>query len=171
MLWDLIGKQVDYMKEQMHLSKWRNEHFMKESLLTPKKLKLNGSMMTLQDLLGEGEVVQSCPTLCNPWTVGYQASPFMGFSRQEYWSGLPFPCPGDLPNPGIRLGCPALEADTLTSAPPLMQKKKKVLSIIGDCNAKVGSREIAEVTGKFSLAVQNETEQRLTEFCQESNWS
>ena len=57
MLWDLIGKQVDYMKEQMHLSKWRNEHFMKESLLTPKKLKLNGSMMTLQDLLGEGEVV------------------------------------------------------------------------------------------------------------------
>ena len=65
MLWDLIGKQVDYMKEQMHLSKWRNEHFMKESLLMPKKLKLNGSMMTLQDLLSEGEVVQSCPTLCN----------------------------------------------------------------------------------------------------------
>ena len=36
-----------------------------------------------------------------PWTVAYQASPSMGFSREEYWSGLPFPSPGDLPDPGI----------------------------------------------------------------------
>ena len=42
----------------------------------------------------------------------------MGFSRQEYWSGLPFPSPGDLPDPGIEPGSPALEADTLTSEPP-----------------------------------------------------
>ena len=42
----------------------------------------------------------------------------MGFSRQEYWSGLPFPSPGDLPDPGIRPGSPALEADALTSEPP-----------------------------------------------------
>ena len=41
----------------------------------------------------------------------------MGFSRQEYWSGLPFPSPGDLPDPGIKPGCPALEADALTSEP------------------------------------------------------
>ena len=41
----------------------------------------------------------------------------MGFSRQEYWSGLPFPSPGDLPNPGIEPGSPALEADALTSEP------------------------------------------------------
>ena len=54
-----------------------------------------------------------------PWTVAYQASPSMGFSRQEYWSGLPFPSPGDLPGPGIEPGSPALEADTLTSEPPL----------------------------------------------------
>ena len=53
-----------------------------------------------------------------PWTVAYQASPSMGFSRQEYWSGLPFPSPGDLPHPGIEPGSPALEADTLTSEPP-----------------------------------------------------
>ena len=53
------------------------------------------------------------------WTyVAYQASLSMGFSRQEYWSGLPFPSPGDLPNPGIELGSPASEADTLTSEPP-----------------------------------------------------
>ena len=42
----------------------------------------------------------------------------MGFSRQEYWSGLPFPSPGDLPNPGIEPGSPTLEADALTSEPP-----------------------------------------------------
>ena len=43
-----------------------------------------------------------------PWTVAYQAPPSMGFSRQEYWSGLPFPSPGDLPNPGIEPGSPSL---------------------------------------------------------------
>ena len=52
-----------------------------------------------------------------PWTVAYQASPSMEFSRQEYWSGLPFPSPGDLPDPGIEPGSTALEADALTSEP------------------------------------------------------
>ena len=45
-----------------------------------------------------------------PWTVAYQASPSMGFSRQEYWSVLPFPSPGDLPDPGIEPRSPALQA-------------------------------------------------------------
>ena len=53
-----------------------------------------------------------------PWTVAYQASPSMWFSRQEYWSGLPFPSPGDLPDPGIKPRSPALQADALTSEPP-----------------------------------------------------
>ena len=57
------------------------------------------------------------------WTVAYQAPPSMGFSRQEYWSGLPFPSPGDLPNPGIKPGFPALTADTLPSKPPLLHDK------------------------------------------------
>ena len=52
------------------------------------------------------------------WTVAYQAPPSMGFSRQEYWSGLPFPSPGDLPDPGIEPRFPSLEADALTSEPP-----------------------------------------------------
>ena len=52
-----------------------------------------------------------------PWTVAYQAPPSMGFSRQEYWSGLPFLSPGDLPNPGIEPRFPALQADTLPSEP------------------------------------------------------
>ena len=46
-----------------------------------------------------------------PWTVAYQASPSMGFSRQEYWSGLPFPSPGDIHDPGIEPRSPALQAD------------------------------------------------------------
>ena len=48
-----------------------------------------------------------------PWTVAHQAPPSMEFSREEYCSGLPFPSPGDLPNPGIEPGSPALWADTL----------------------------------------------------------
>ena len=53
-----------------------------------------------------------------PWTVAYQAPPSMGFSRQEYWSGLPFPSPGDLPDPGIEPRSPTFQADALTSEPP-----------------------------------------------------
>ena len=46
--------------------------------------------------------------LCDPWTVAYQAPLSMGFSRQEYWSGLPLPSPGDLPDPGIKPRSPSL---------------------------------------------------------------
>ena len=53
-----------------------------------------------------------------PWTVAHQVPPSMGFFRQEYWSGLPFPSPGDLPNPGIKPGSPTLHADALPSEPP-----------------------------------------------------
>ena len=53
-----------------------------------------------------------------PWTVAYQTLAFMGFSRKEYWSGLSFPSPGDLPDRGIEPGCPAFQADALTSEPP-----------------------------------------------------
>ena len=53
-----------------------------------------------------------------PWTVARQASLSMGFSKQEYRSGLPFPSPGDLPDPGIETGSPTLQADALPSEPP-----------------------------------------------------
>ena len=52
------------------------------------------------------------------WTVAHQGPLPMGVSRQEYWSGLPFPSPGDLPNPGIEPGSPALQTDVLLSEPP-----------------------------------------------------
>ena len=63
-------------------------------------------------------LAQSCPTLCDPWIVAHQVPPSMGFSRQEYWSGLPFLSAGDLPDPGIEPRSSALQADALPSEPP-----------------------------------------------------
>ena len=60
-----------------------------------------------------------------PWTVTYEALPSMGFSRQEYWTELPFPSPGDLPNPGNEPRSPALQADTLPSELPRKPKKRQ----------------------------------------------
>ena len=65
------------------------------------------------------KLLQSCTTFGDP--MGCQAPLSMGFSRQEYWSGLPFPHPGDLPKPGIKpvsLAAPALQVDSLPLAPP-----------------------------------------------------
>ena len=62
---------------------------------------------------GGGLVAKLCPTLATPWTVVRQAPLSMEFSRQEYWSGLPFPSPGDLPDPAIKPGSPALQAGSL----------------------------------------------------------
>ena len=57
-----------------------------------------------------------------PWTVAHQAPLSMEFSMQEYWSGLPFPSPGDLPNPGIEPRSPALQADSLLTEPMVVLK-------------------------------------------------
>ena len=71
-------------------------------------------------------ITQSCPTLCVPWTVACQAPLSMGparllcpwgFSRQEYWGGLPCPPPGDLPSPGIKLRYATLQVDSLPAEP------------------------------------------------------
>ena len=70
---------------------------------------LAGRFFTTREYLeSESEVTQSYPILCDPRTAAYQAPPSMGFSRQEYWYGLPFPSPEDLPNPGTEPGSPAL---------------------------------------------------------------
>ena len=79
------------------------------------------------------------------WTVAYQTPPSMGFSRQEYWSGLPFPPPGNLPDPRIKLGSPALQVNSLPSEPPgnpwwifrrVKQKHLNVLGFIGGASGK-----------------------------------
>ena len=75
----------------------------------------------------------SCVQLfATPWTVSHQAPLSMGFSGQEYWSGLPFLSPGNLPDPGTELGSPTLQAGTLTSEPPgkPCQKKKGLTNIL-----------------------------------------
>ena len=66
---------------------------------------------------GSSSVTKLCPTLVTPCTVACQAPLSVGFSRQEYWSGLPFPSPGDLPYPGIEPGSPTVQADALPSEP------------------------------------------------------
>ena len=63
-------------------------------------------------------VAQLCLTFVTPQTVAHQAPLSMGFPRQEYWSGLPFPSPGDLPDPGIEPVCPALADGFFTTEPP-----------------------------------------------------
>ena len=59
------------------------------------------------------KVTPSCPTLATPWTVVHQASLSMGFLMHKYWSELPFPSLGDLPDPGIEPMCPVSKADSL----------------------------------------------------------
>ena len=112
-----------------------------ELLITKFRLKLKKVGKTTRlfsyESESENEVAQSCLTLSDAmdcslpgsslygilqarvleW-VAYQAPPSMGFSRQEYWSGLPFPSPGDLPDPGIEPGSPTFQENALTSEPP-----------------------------------------------------
>ena len=66
-----------------------------------------------------------------PWTIARQAPLSMEFSRQEYWSGKPFLSPGDLPDPGIKPGSPALQADSLQSEPPGKPKKGRGINKCG----------------------------------------
>ena len=69
-------------------------------------------------------VVKSYPTLATPWTIARQAPLSIGPSRQEYWSGLPFPSPGDLPDPGIEPEAPTLAGRSFTIEP---QRKPDVI--------------------------------------------
>ena len=63
--------------------------------------RLSYAMLLIIGMKAEVKSLSRVRLFATPWTVAYQAPPSMGFSRQEYWSGLPFPSPGDLPDPGI----------------------------------------------------------------------
>ena len=69
-------------------------------------------------LWSEVKLLSHVRLFATPWTVTYQAPPSMGFSRQEYWSGLPFPSPGDLPHPGTEPTSPALAGGFFIAEPP-----------------------------------------------------
>ena len=106
-------------------SKWKNNlNLSSEALLLlgllPTSLTLGrkgitslGCMAHFYSNLSEVKSLSHVQLFASPWTVAYQDPPSMGFSRQECWSGLPFPSPGDLPNPGIEPGSPILQADAL----------------------------------------------------------
>ena len=79
------------------------------------RMKLKWSRSVMSDCNARDPGVRLFVT---PWTAAHQAPPSMGFSRQECWSGLPFPSPGDLPDPGIEPRSPVLQADALLSEPP-----------------------------------------------------
>ena len=74
--------------------------------------------MSYLHTLDGGLVTQLCLTLCNPMDCSLPGSSVHGFSRQEYWSGLPFPSSGELHNPGIEPRSPALQADSLLADLP-----------------------------------------------------
>ena len=93
----------------------------------------------------------SCVRLfATPWTVSHQAPPSMGLSRQEYWSGLPFPSPGHLPDPGIEPWSPTLQADALTSEPPEKPKKKQSNQVL-DCQHSFDHGKIKRIPEKHLL--------------------
>ena len=80
---------------------------------------------------------KSCPLFATLWTVAHQAPLSKEFSRQEYWSGLPFPSPGDLPDPEIKPRSPALQTDSLPSEPPGKPLHKNVEpTTLWECNKK-----------------------------------
>ena len=122
--------------------------------LKNKHAETNNAITEIKNTLEWVKSLSRVRLFATPWTVAYQAPPSTGFSRQEYWSGLPFPSPGDLPNPGIEPGSPTLQADALTSEPPGKPHppppKKNTLEGI---NSRISEAEerISELEDKSSL--------------------
>ena len=90
-----------------------------------------------------------------PWTVVHQAPLSMGFSRQEYWSGLPFPSPEDLPNPGIETRSPGLQADSLLFEPPWKSKSPERVQqyILLHQTPKVLCHQTLKMTSGFQIVM------------------
>ena len=115
--WQIDGEKVEIVTDFIFLgakittdSDW--SHKIKRYLLLGRKVMTNlNSILKSRDNFCQQKVhiVEA---------MSHQAPLSMIFSRQGYWSGLPFPSPGDIPNPGIELGSPALQADSLPSEPP-----------------------------------------------------
>ena len=89
------------------------------------------SLSPLLVIVVGGLVIKLCLTLAIPWTVARQAPLSMEFPRQEYWNGLPFPSPGDLPDPGIKLGSSSLQADSARS--PMNMSSVQFSSVAQSC--------------------------------------
>ena len=103
-------------------------HLMVLSLLQHNSLTSWHGSVLVRTCLSELKSLSCVRLFATLWTVAYQVPLSMGFSRQEYWSGLPYPSPEDLPNPGIEPGSPSLQADALPPGPP---GKSKVQCLSG----------------------------------------
>ena len=92
----------------------------------------------------EVKVLSRVRLFATPWSIAHQAPLSMGFSRQEYWSGLPFPSPGNLPNSGIEPRSPALQADALTSEPPVYSKTNYEMVTSGEREGGRGTLKVRD---------------------------
>ena len=108
------GLQVSGQRPSLATGTVLQTHTQAASSLLPPQQQCNKPP---DDVCARTLVTQSCLTLCDLMDSVLQAPLSMGVSRQEYWSGLPFPPPGDLPDPGIEAGSPASQADSLPSEP------------------------------------------------------
>ena len=118
-----------------HRMLWKNSN---ELFGQPNALKVLGP---LPDPLWHKSEVKSLSRVqlfATPWTVAYQPPQSMGFSRQEYWSGLPFPSLGDLPDPRIEPGFPTLQADSLPSELPGKPISLRIFQFVVIHTASVG---------------------------------
>ena len=134
----LLSKQFQFVKNHYHCS--TNFHSYSEHYFPNQKLGNNEKIIWILNSSSHSPCIQwhlektkvkvkekslsRVRLFATPWTVAYQAPPTMGFSRQEYWSGVPFPSSGDLPNPGIEPRSPALQTDALPSESPVSQWTK-----------------------------------------------
>ena len=114
-------------------------------------LLLGRNVKTCPAAAAAAKSLQSCPTLCDPIDSRPPGSPSLGFSRQEHWSGLPFPSPGDLPDPGIKPRSPVFQADALTTEPPgkLPRSKRLLISWLQSPSAAI--LEHPKIKSLFSL--------------------
>ena len=126
------------------------------------KITINNQPIPSGESLSEVKSLSRVRLFATPWTAAHQTPLSMGFSRQEYWSGLPFPSPGDLPDPGIKPRSPTLQADALTSEAP--GKPKRVFkgtpnsllkcAVAGTIVQKTGSPQAATMTHRDTAGYQ-----------------
>ena len=117
----LVAKLNSIFDDSQHqqTQHFLNAHYLKTDLLVTSPVRTHERAWVVNgpSINSESHSVVS-KFFATPWTIACQAPLSMEFSRQEYWSGLPFPSPGDLPDPGIEPRSPALQADSLPSEPP-----------------------------------------------------
>ena len=121
--WQKLSESTLSANQSKDSSNWSSTQSRKSSQFSVRILKLSIGVIGVGFQCQLVKLLSRVQLFATPWTVAHQAPLSIGFSRQEYWSGLPFLSPGDLPNPGIEPRSPALQADALTSEPPVSSVK------------------------------------------------